>query len=304
MITIELFAGAGLAAAGLAAAGCRPALMVEKSAAAAEALALNFPDAPILCGDVAEVDFSLHGGADLLWASPPCQPYSHAGRQLGADDDRDAWPITLQAIAAARPIWTVIENVRGTPIDQWCAELSEFYPHVSSAILNAANYGVPQHRRRIFIVAGPRPFRFPEPTHSKTPKQGDLWRAPLAPWATIGGALGLAFPALPSPPMCRPGLLDRPSPTVCATESKGCTVHSGRYHVVRASDAIALASGYVCNPRPLGARRGLTVSECLILQGAPDHQLAGNQSDRYRQAGNGVPPIMAELIARAISAQW
>lgn len=123
-----------------------------------------------------------------LWASPPCQPYSHAGKRLGADDERDAWPETLAVIEATRPQWVVIENVRGSPAETWRSAIARLGYLTKLWDLDAADYGVPQHRRRRFVAGrldhthylGP-----PTPTHCRYPIA--IWGS--LPWVTIGDAL-------------------------------------------------------------------------------------------------------------------
>lgn len=90
------------AALGLRRAGWTTLACIERDEAAAGTLAAA--DFPVLRSDVREVDWSAFAGrADLVWASPPCQPGSTAGRRLAARDPRDGWPWTFDALDAARP---------------------------------------------------------------------------------------------------------------------------------------------------------------------------------------------------------
>lgn len=187
---VEMFAGAGGAAVGLEQAGIKHVALVEQDPSACKTLRAAFGDA-VVEGDVREVDFSAWRQDGLvLWGSFPCQCWSNAGKRLGArDTERNGWPWTVAAIDQLQPEWVLCENVVGLlthkrklhaasedvdPLDcPACyfeqvilAELRERYAHVSYRLLNSADYGVPQKRRRVFIVAGPRPFSWPEPTHS------------------------------------------------------------------------------------------------------------------------------------------
>lgn len=202
MRTLELFSGAGGASEGLLAAGVQLIACVEYDPQAhATATAAGHPS---VLGDVREVVRVWPGDlVDLLWASPPCQAFSSAGKRLGEADARNGWPWTLDAIDKVRPAWAICENVPGLlhhagackPRDgttKGCAGcywigsvLPAFrarFPHVEVRTLDAADYGIPQHRKRVFLVAGPRAIVWPEPTHGP---------GRARPWVSIGEALGV-----------------------------------------------------------------------------------------------------------------
>ncbi|MAH47787.1 hypothetical protein CMI37_18340 [Candidatus Pacearchaeota archaeon] len=345
---VELFAGAGGAALGLHAAGIEHLRCIEwDKDAAATLAAAGFPT---VCGDVR--DLSLYAGLDpdLIWSSFPCQCWSSASPdRLGPKDtERNGWPWTMDAIDAMSPRWFVAENVTGlTQHRGECAggcvgpelcprayldrvilaQLRERFPSVACRVLNSSSYGVPQHRRRLIIVAGKHAIDWPAPTHGKPTGQGDLFGRSLLPWVTIGQALGLdggmvvqsgvcysdpgthgkeSSAKLPSPTLpgssgmyvgeslagSRPHRLDQPSPTVSAVgECKGSGEGGNPQKMQRASDALFLATG----------RRRLTVHECAALQDfPPDHPWQGNQQSQYRQVGNAVPPTLARVVAEAV----
>jgi hypothetical protein len=128
MTCLTLYAGAGGADLGLLAAGVEHVACVDANADCVATLrAAGLPGIRAGIGgpyeDAPAFDLSPFVGVDLVWASPPCQPYSRAGKGLGADDARDGWPHTLAILATLRPRWAVVENVRGAPVETWAGEL-------------------------------------------------------------------------------------------------------------------------------------------------------------------------------------
>lgn len=306
MIALDLFCGAGGTALGLLAAGFE-AYGYDVNADAVATHEHN------LGGSASVVDLSSWGARlavaarhrpALVWASPPCQPFSTAGRWEGAaDTERNGWPWALHIIDLTRPRAVIIENVPGLRMHRRdCGALLRLGPDqcpgcygdaierdlvnrfdfVSVWIIDAADFGIPQHRRRVFYVATQgQPAIKPTPTHGP----GRL------PYVTMTQALGLEGV----------DLLDRPAPTVSASEVKGAGARSTRRargeHVAatngpdRPSDVLLLATG----------RRRLTVRECATLQGFPPaYDFHGTKTSQYRQVGNAVPPTLAEAVARAV----
>lgn len=328
---LTLFAGAGGADLGMRRAGVEHIACVEGDATACATLvAAGFPAVHAWIGTPppgSDVPAWTWDGSpvDLLWASPPCQPYSAAGKMLGADDPRDGWPATLATIRRVRPTWVIIENVGGAPIEEWAAELrgSMFrpglYPHVATRFLDAADWGLPSHRRREFLVAGPVPYRWPEPTHAGPGAPVEARRR-LLPWVGMGEALNLPLDARYHPmgttsqftppegfPTTEPAgcmttkgnqYLRLPAAGVCTTEEKGTRASAASGFTFnggpdRASDSLFLATG----------RRRLTWQESAKLVGFPDdYPFQGTIGAKYRQVGNAVAPVMAEVLARQVMA--
>ena len=206
MTVVELFAGGGGASVGLAAAGFSSVLGVEWDESAVQvAQAMGHPT---IQGDVRDLSLYEDVEADAVWSSFPCQAFSTAGKRKGAEDERNGWPWTVAVLDKVGPRWFMGENVPGLTMHsgehcgdpQRCPgcyfrrvilpQLEERFPWVGWAISNASSWGTPQHRRRLFIVAGPRPVRWPAPTHADPAKCLGLF-ATLTPWTTAGEALGL-----------------------------------------------------------------------------------------------------------------
>lgn len=204
---VEDFAGAGGASLGIAAAAGQCAQRVERDPDACATLRAAGMD--VLMRDVRQTP-GVDGPVDLYWASPPCQAFSQAGKREGAyDEERNGFPWAWARIDLLKPRWAILENVPGLthhdseahetnagppPDPRDCAgcwyervllpELAARFPSVQPLMINAADYGIAQTRRRVFIVCGPRPIKPPVATHSQ---HGDLFTER---WVGIATALG------------------------------------------------------------------------------------------------------------------
>lgn len=315
---LTLYAGAGGADLGLLAAGVEHVACIDADADCVATLcAAGLPGVRGGIGGeylvrrgkggrVVEVvpaaDLSPYVGVDIVWASPPCQPYSRAGMGLGANDPRDGWPHTIAAVRLVRPRWVVVENVRGAPVETWMADLVAEGYTVSAWTLDAADYGVPQNRVREFLVAGPVAVPIPQATHSLYALAEAKWRtgaywhrhgiAPvgeptrkeeralgklldpgrgLLPWRTMRDALpGLVAPVSTSQTSERIGgrvaierLPDEPAPTVRSQEGTGLETE----HV---TNQLLMFVGGGTNPRFPGdtrTERDLTDWPSTAIQG-------------------------------------
>ena len=309
MQCLELFAGAGGAALGIKSAGIQPAALVEIDPAACSTLRAA-GHSPVIQADVRNIKAisNVVGSApvDVIWSSFPCQAWSLAGSGKGASDQRNGWPWTLQNIDAFKPKWFLAENVKGLASHvkgcqrrdpascPGCYLDNVIMPALRRRfwacgywILDAASYGVPQHRRRVIIWAGPSTLTAPKSTHGPG----------LLPYVSMGEALGMSSVIGRRTLGIRsPQMLSKPAPTVATTEVKGTRATQGSRWSMnggpdRASDALWLATG----------RRRLTVAECAKLQGFPaGYRFVGTKEQQYRQIGNAVPPAMARAIALAL----
>jgi DNA (cytosine-5)-methyltransferase 1 len=316
MRVLELFAGCGGASLGLKRAGFQPVACVERDEAAVATLASA--GMPALLADVNDVDLAPFAGVELLWASPPCQPGSTAGKRRGAADPRDGWPATLRALDVVRPTWFLAENVVGWTFHgeacgmdgsgcAGCAWDGSIVPAIRARFafhgelrLNAADFGVPQHRRRVFLWGGPLPIVAPTPTHGTSER----------PWRSVRDSLGDVWldPATCESRACYPcdgshgractevWRLDSPAPTVMTTESKGTRAHATEWTFNGGPDRVSDTAFLIA-----GVRR-IEVAEGLALQGLPaDWPLQGTKEEQYRQVGNAVPPDLAKVVATAVA---
>ena len=172
-LAVDYFCGAGGASLGLVWAGYEvvgydhwePAIRThEANGLVAHLHDLSDPD----------LDDDLPQRPELAWFSPPCPPFSSAGKGLGKDDPTDGFPWVLRIIERTRPDVVVIENVPG--LGQRHLAYLESITHKMHRLgypptlrmINAADFGIPQARQRCFIVARSdgHPIEWPVPTHA------------------------------------------------------------------------------------------------------------------------------------------
>ena len=157
---VEICAGAGGQALGLEAAGWHHAAAIDNDRHACATLRRNRPEWRVIEADVGVLDGTQFGGVDLFVGGVPCPPFSIAGDQLGADDERDLFPQALRLIRASRPRAVMLENVRGFATKRFAhyrawllKQLQELGYEPEWRLLTASDYGVPQLRPRFVLVA-------------------------------------------------------------------------------------------------------------------------------------------------------
>jgi DNA (cytosine-5)-methyltransferase 1 len=296
---VSIFAGAGGFDLGARAVGIEVLRSVEFNADACATL--NAAGFHAVCADVGAV---AEWGADLpqidlLLGGPPCQPFTIAGKGEGGDDLRDGFPLAVIAAQTLRPTWMVLENVGGFMGQTFAAyraallvQLRRLFTNVQVWRLDAADFGVPQHRRRCFIVCGPRPVRPPERTHCD-PTKPDLWgRKSWCSWeAALNHDPNLRIVVAGSHEYGRvPRDVHGPVPTLMASYGDRAPWDgAGQIWIVAHND-----NGT--------DRRRLTVSEYASLQTFPDaYPFHGSCAAQYRQVGNAVPPPLGEAVLRQVA---
>ncbi|WP_407320113.1 DNA cytosine methyltransferase [Isoptericola halotolerans] len=203
---IDLFAGCGGMTLGFADEGFVPVLAVEWDRSAAATYAANFGEEHVIAGDIAGVRDVVIPPADLMIGGPPCQGFSNLGLKRLDDPRNQLWREYMRFIMKARPQVFVIENVdrfSKSPEFQMLTDevergMLKNY-ELSFGVLNAADFGVAQRRRRT-IVIGSRvgKIELPSPTHARSPEPG----SGLMPWRTVRDRIG----GLPT----RPGSTELP----------------------------------------------------------------------------------------------
>ncbi|MDQ3695692.1 MAG: DNA cytosine methyltransferase [Chloroflexota bacterium] len=327
----------------------------------------------IIQADARLVDFQSVGAVDLIAGGPPCQPFSIGGKHRGMDDARDMIPQFVRAVRELAPAAFVLENVRGLlrssfrsyfsyvtlqlahptvarrEDESWEDHLrrledvhtsgrdSDLNYRVVFRVLNAADFGVPQTRERVFIVG----FRadtgiewhFPDPTHSQAAlvrdqrDTGAYWEQHgIAPHPSMSSTSGrrspgtLAVPLLPLQPWrtVRDAIGDLPAPTAERDEVGGFTNHRLRpgargykghtgspldwpAKTLKAGDH-GVPGGENMIAFADGSVRYFTVREAARLQTFPDAwHFEGSWSEAMRQLGNAVPVTLAHTIASSVA---
>jgi DNA (cytosine-5)-methyltransferase 1 len=155
---LDLFSGIGGFSLGLERAGpFRTVAFCERDAFCQAVLRKHWPDVPIH-DDVRTIDADGYRGIDILCGGFPCQPWSAAGEQRGAEDDRDLWPVMASLIADIRPQWVIGENVRGfvnqpLGLQRSLSDLESLGYSAVPFIIPACAVDAPHRRDRVWIVA-------------------------------------------------------------------------------------------------------------------------------------------------------
>ncbi len=306
---VEICAGAGGQALGLERAGFSHALAVELDAASCATLRSNRPGWKVAEGDVADPALWRprdYQGVALLAGGVPCPPFTVAGRQLGADDERDLFAWAVELCGIVRPRALLLENVKGLSTRRF----SGYRQHVLDRLrelgyvpgwrlLHASDFGVPQLRPR-FVLVALRPADAP----------WFRWPAPSAcPPATVGQALGDLMAARGWPGAaawaCR---ADRIAPTIVGGSKKHGGGDLGPTRAKRAwaelgVDGLGIADAAPGPDADPALAPRLTCEMVARLQGWRDEwdwRFSGRKTARYRQLGNAFPPPVAEAVGTAI----
>lgn len=323
-------------------------------------------------GDVRAFDWESVGeGIDLLAGGPPCQPFSMGGKHKAHDDSRDMFPATVDIVRRLRPRAFIVENVKGLTRssfanyyqyillqltfpevgkrknEDWLSHFRRLQKEKASGkaigkgltynvvptLVNAADYGIPQKRERVFIVG----FRsdlgvewsFPKATHSfdallydqfvsgeywqrhgiKKPATSEKHAARIRrlgmlppdtlPWRTVRDALvGLPDPkskAARTIPDHRfqGGAKVYPGHTGSPLDLPAKTLKAGDHGVPGGENMLVREDGSV---------RYFTVREAARIQTFPDgYRFHGSWTETMRQLGNAVPVMLGRIVAASVA---
>ena len=300
---LEICAGAGGQAIGLEAAGWTHEAAVDNDADACATLRWNRPQWTIVEDDVAAVDGHSFRGIDLLAGGVPCPPFSVAGDQLGAKDERDLFPEALRLVKETRPAAVMLENVRGlatSRFDNYRAwlldELRLLRYEPMWRLLSASDFGVPQLRPR-FVLVALRPEhaqRFVWPDHTLRPPTVGEALADLMAAGGWPGAEDWAQRANSIAPTIVGGSKKHGGPDLGPTRARRAWLSLG-------VDGLGLADTPPSRDHLPTFLPRLTVRMVARLQGFPDDwALLGRKTAAHRQVGNAFPPPVAQAIGAAI----
>lgn len=363
MKSLELFSGTGGLAKGLELAGFKHMAFVENNKHASSSLRENFDPKIVFNGDVKDFDFSGLSEIDIVAGGPPCQPFSLGGKHKADEDHRDMFPYAINAIEKLQPKAFIFENVKGLlrssfadyfeyiilrlsypdfgGEDDWRNHLIQLrnltpdsydgiHYDVSFKLINAADYGVPQIRERVFIVGirsdlGKK-WEFPKPTHSqdrliweqyvthsywekhnlqiekndkashKLSQRYGLFEPTEKPWQTVRDALR----QVPDP-LTENGIEDHtfrggakiyPGHTGSYIDLPSKTLKAGSHGVPGGENMIRYKDDSV---------RYFTVYEGKLIQTfPPDFKIVGAWGEAMRQIGNAVPVLLAHKMGQAL----
>lgn len=300
MKIVSLFSGAGGLDLGFKMAGHTVIWANDLYSDAVETYKANLGN-HIFCKDVCMVDEKEVPDCDIIIGGFPCQGFSVANIKRSADDERNQlYKQLIRIINAKQPKFFLAENVKGLyslakgqVLKMILDDFTNLGYKVQAQILNAADYGVPQLRQRVFII-GVRndlsfEYEFPLKTYCANGSNG------LPKWVSVGEALAI----LPNP--------DEPNDIPNHDYSKYKLRFNG-YIGHRTIDPLKPAptvtargddkGGVVVLHHPSNERR-MSCRELATVQSFPiDYAFSGTRSSVYRQIGNAVPPLLACAVAK------
>jgi DNA (cytosine-5)-methyltransferase 1 len=307
---VEICAGAGGQSLGLELAGFEHDLSVELDQNAAATLRHNRPHWKVAVGDVANPGVwepAAYAGVDLLAGGVPCPPFTIAGKQLGATDERDLFAWAIELCGTVKPRALMLENVRGLSMPRFAAYRQHVLDRLATLgyaadwrLLHASDYGVPQLRPR-FVLVALRPadfayFTWPAPRPGDTPTVGETLLDLMAASGWAGAAAWAAK-------------ANDIAPTIVGGSKKHGGADLGPTRAKRAwrslgVDALGVADAAPSADDPVTLLPKLTCQMVARIQGwdGPEYQweFTGRKTTNYRQIGNAFPPPVARALGEQI----
>jgi DNA (cytosine-5)-methyltransferase 1 len=311
----DMFSGCGGLTWGFVRQGWRPTFAVDCDPDAVETFNANFPAAAV-CADAVDVDFD-STDIDAVIAGVPCQGFVPLARRARSRDDRNGlFRHVLRALAAS-PEFFVVENVPAF-VDWWSGrmlvrEARKMGYEIETRILDAADYGVPQHRKRAFILGSMNDgIAWPEPVaeDERLTVRDAIEDLPYEiSWTGMDRTSRCTKPTVARMKAVPPGGSRRDLPKSlqlpCWKNHKsGSTDVMGRLRwdtpsVAIRTEFIKPEKGRYIHPE---ADRPITLREGARLQSFPDgFRFKGCMTSIARQIGNAVPPVLARAIAKPLT---
>ena len=329
---VSLFSGCGGLDLGFHKAGFHTVFATDNWDIACQTLKANHMADEVVQADVRVLDFKAikekHGEIDVLIGGPPCPPYSQTrhylvGKKDGFADEKAGFavPEYFRALEELQPKIFVFENVDGfmfkthTEAFTFLQERAKALGYsITYKVINCADYGVPQTRKRFICVGvkAEKPFVFPDTTHSENGLNKQKW-------VTCGEVLSEFDNITPDEMEQRPGGKDYE--LLCGipagdnylfyTEKRGCQnpkfKWKSRYwtfllKLTPDRPSWTIQASFSQNQGPFHWKnRFLRIEELKRIQTFPDeYMLSGDFKEQWRQVGNAVPPLFAEKLARKI----
>ena len=299
---IDLFAGAGVFSTGAVAAGATVVWAGNHWQIAIDAHRLNHPDTQHACVDLRLVDWARLPRHDVILASPACQGHSRA---RGSDKPHHdalratAW-IVVEAVEATEPRGFIVENVpeflKWQLFPDWLSALNRLGYHVRHNVLDAADLGVPQHRRRMFLVGAKKQVRLP------------VLLGSMIQHVPVESALDLHVPG--NPDLARLGARTRHQIECGIAEHNGQPFLVSYYGTAR-SGGVTRTVRRPCGTLTTkdryglwnqGTYRMLSVQEMRRIMGFPDgYVLPVKHADAVKSLGNAVcPPVASYALSHLV----
>lgn len=340
LTVIDMFCGAGGLSEGFGRAGFKIVAGIDNDREALETYAANHPKSVAICADLSRPhNFDSDGfkklprKVDVIMGGPPCQGVSVAGKRDGNDPRNNLYKACIAFIERFKPEAVVLENVPsitsvfdGKIASAILSNLGRLGFTTTVSILNSADYGVPQKRRRAFFVGlkKGRVFELPQPTTRDTPISAE---------AAIGDLPLLENEIESSEYASEP---QNEYQRMIRRGAKRLFNHWAVQHTEKTKRIVSLVpdgGNYKCLPENLRGTRKVniawtrmnsrepcftidaghnhhfhykanrvpTVRECARIQSFPDRFIFyGKKMDQFRQVGNAVPPLMAKAVAEKL----
>ncbi|MBJ8129374.1 MULTISPECIES: DNA cytosine methyltransferase [Bacillus cereus group] len=341
---IDLFAGVGGLSLGFEQEGFEVVLANEYDESIANAYKKNHRNTKMIVGDIAELDIKnifcpYVGKIDVIIGGPPCQGFSQKGQRKTINDDRNfLFKYFVSVVGLIKPMYFVMENVPNLLTAEKGYFKKEIYDlfkslgySLSSGVLNAADFGVPQNRKRAVIIGkrGLAPAEFPKPKN----KKNTIWDA-ISDLAFLESGEGNEVQdyrkaaesfyqqvmrkkstqlynhvatnhskvALERLKLIPPNAGREVLPKEHLTKS----IYSGTWTRMRKDEVSVTvttrfdtpSSGKFTHPF---LNRAITVREAARIQSFPDDfRFFGTKTSQMKQVGNAVPPMLANAIAKTI----
>ncbi|MFB7714421.1 DUF6339 family protein [Streptomyces sp. NPDC056105] len=309
LTSFEVCSGSGAQALGLEQAGFRPVLLVDRKAHACWTIEINRPEWKVVCGDLLHFDPADHPEVQSVDLFSAGLPRIKSAATTKRHDDEEERAVLRQAVALVQQILpraVLLENlselVEGDDFTNeraWMeAELRDSGYRVFWKVLDAADFGVPQHRRSGFLVALQEPyadrFVWPSRTVLRVPTVGETLGPSMAAGGWPGADRWVHGAWRPAPALVG-GSDRRGGADLGPTGSKKAWLQLG-------VNGNSLADHLPDPDSSLTEPPKLTVAQTAMLQSIPSTwQIAGGKTAAYRQIGNALPPPLARAVGAAIA---